>query len=559
MIKRLLNSRSKTVAFSAFLLAISSLLSRILGLLRDRLLASRFGAGAELDVYFAAFRIPDFVYTVLIIGGVTAAFLPMLSKYFNQNKKEGEWDKEVSDFVNNLLNSILVIVSFVCFILAVFTPWIVKLTVPGFSESQKEITVIITRIMFLSPVFFGMSAVFSGILQYFDKFLIYSLCPILYNLGIIAGILFFVPYFGVYGLAYGVILGAFLYFIIQIPPSIHSGFKYRWVFDFKHPGILSVFKLTVPRIIGTATEQMNWIILTAIASLLASGSIAIFTFSHNLFYFPVGLIGISFAVSSFPVFSKYLANGQKKEFLANFALTFRQVLFLIIPVSILLFLLRAQVVRLVLGAGQFDWRDTRLTAASLGVFCFGIAAISLVSLITKAFYAFHDTKTPLVVSVVSVASSVFFGFFFVYLMGFSNIFSNFLSDFLVLQNISNIEVIALPMAIALSSIIQMVLLLFFLYKRAGDFHTKEILVSFKKIAIAVIIMSFAAYFVRQFSGVPAFMQTFLGVLLQVFLTGVIGSAVYLISAWILKSPEIGTFKDSLVKQIKKSDYGTPAN
>ena len=559
MWKRLLNSKSKTVAFSAFLLAVSSLLSRILGLLRDRLLASKFGAGAELDTYFAAFRIPDFVYTVLIIGGVTAAFLPVLSKYFKENKKDNEWDKETTEFVNNLLNSILVFVSLVCFVLAVFTPWIVKLTVPGFSGSQREITIIITRIMFLSPILFGMSAVFSGILQYFDKFLIYSLCPILYNLGIIIGILFFVPYFGVYGLAYGVILGAFLYFVIQIPPTIHSGFKYKWFFDFKHPGIISIFKLTIPRIIGTATEQINWIVLTAIASLLTSGSIAIFTFSNNLFYFPIGLIGISFAVSSFPVFSKYLANGQKKEFLENFSLTFRQVLYLITPVAILLFLLRAQTVRLVLGSGQFDWRDTRLTAASLGVFCLGIAANSLVSLITKAFYAFHDTKTPLIVSIFTVASSVFFGFFFVFLMGFSNIFSNFMADFLILRDISNIEVIALPLAIALSSIIQMALLLFFLYKRVGDFHIKEILKSFAKIVIASILMFVVAYFVRQFSGVPAFMQTFLGVLLQVALTGIIGLAVYIAATLVLKSHEIGTFWDSLKKQIKKSDYGTPAN
>jgi putative peptidoglycan lipid II flippase len=558
MIRSILNSKSKTVAFSALLLAGSSLISRFLGLLRDRFLAGHFGAGRELDIYFAAFRIPDFVYVVLITGGITAAFLPIFSEYYQKESHKEKWSNEVTVFANNLLNAIFVSLIVICAVLAVFAPYVVKIVVPGFSSADKDLAINLTRLMFLSPILFGLSSIFSGILQYFDKFLIYSICPILYNIGIIIGILFFVPAFGIYGLAMGVILGAFLYLIIQIPPAMHSGFKYRPVFDFTHPGIRKIYRLTLPRLIGTATDQINLVVLTAIASILSSGSIAVFSFASNLQYLPVGIIGISFAVSSFPVFSKYLANGQKKEFFDNFSLSFRQVLYFIIPASMLLFLLRAQAVRLILGTGQFGWRDTRLTAAAVGLFCFGIVANSIIPLITKAFFASKDTKTPVVIAIISTCLNVSLCASFIFLLGFSNPFSNFVSGFLVLGGIEDIKIMALPMALSVASSLQLFLLLIFLYRKIGDFRFDKILKSFSKIMIASVLMFIIAYFVRQSSGGSVDMQTFSGVFIQTFLTSVIAIFIYLLLTLILKSPELGTFKNSIVSQIKKSDLGSSA-
>jgi len=344
--REMFRHRTKTVTFATALLAASSLLSRVLGLVRDRLLAGRFGAGAELDIYFSAFRIPDFVYAILIVGGITAAFLPVFSDYFKKqdgHKNDEEWSDQALEFVNNLLNSLLVFLVIVCGILVIAAPVIAKFIVPGFSPEHRALAVALTRIMFLSPILFGLASIFSGILQYFDKFLVYSLCPILYNLGIIFGIIFLVPVFGTYGLALGVVLGAFLYFGIQIPAIMTSGFRYRWLFNFWHPGIKRIFKLTLPRIIGTASDQINLLILTAIASTLVSGSITIFNFSNGLQYFPVAIVGLSFAISSFPVFSRFLANGQKKEFLNNFSLTFRQIIYFIIPTALILFILHIPV------------------------------------------------------------------------------------------------------------------------------------------------------------------------------------------------------------------------
>jgi len=550
MIKRILSSQTKTITFAAIILAFSSLISRILGLLRDRLLAGHFGAGEELDIYFAAFRIPDFVYGILIMGGITAAFLPVFSQYFEKEKK---WSSQTLEFTNNVLNCFLILLVLICAILAIFTPLIIKFIIPGFSLENRALTIALTRIMFLSPILFGLSSIFSGILHYFNRFLIYSLAPILYNLGIIFGILFLVPIFGVFGLAYGVILGAFLHLIIQIPAAWISGYQYRPVFNFNFPGIKKIFKLMVPRVIGSTAYHINLIVITAIASTLTVGSIAVFNFSNNLQYFPIGIIGISFAISSFPVFSRILANGKKEEFLEKFSSTFRQILFFIIPISFLMFLLRAQIVRLILGTGEFGWWETRLTAANLGIFCLGIFAGSLIPLLARAFFALHDTKTPVVIGISSMLVNVLLSFSFVFLLGYPNFFKDFFVFVLKLQDIESIRIIGLPLALSLAALFQLVFLLIFLYKKIGDFKIKEIIRSLGKILTASVIMTVFAYFVRQRFADSISAQYTWGIFWQTFFAALIGILIYFIIVLFLKSPEIKTIKSSLLKQFNGTD------
>jgi putative peptidoglycan lipid II flippase len=319
MISKILNSKTKTVAFAAFLLAVSGLISRILGLFRDRLIANRLGAGDLSDIYFAAFRVPDFVYGILVAGGITSIFLPILSEYFEKGSppaggRKDQWPEQALNLASNVLNCFLFLVVLICGILAILAPVIAKFIVPGFSEENRDLTVALTRIMFLSPVIFGVSSIFSVILHYFNKFLCYSLAPILYNLGIIFGILFFFPKFGVFGLGLGVILGACLHLLIQLPAAINSGFNYRFILNFKHPGIKNILKLMAPRIVGIAAYNLNLIAIVSIASLLVAGSVSVFSYANNLYYLPIGLVGIPFAISSFPLLSKFWASGKKEEF-----------------------------------------------------------------------------------------------------------------------------------------------------------------------------------------------------------------------------------------------------
>ncbi|PIR01970.1 MAG: murein biosynthesis integral membrane protein MurJ [Candidatus Nealsonbacteria bacterium CG_4_9_14_0_2_um_filter_37_38] len=542
MLDKIFNSQSKTVTFAAILLAGSAIISGLLGLIRDRLLAGKFGAGEALDVYFAAFRIPDFVYGILIMSGISAVFLPVFAEYFNKNKEKA-WE-----LTNNVLNCFLILLILLCGILAIFTPWLIKFVAPGFGGEQKALMISLTRIMFLSPIFFGLSSVFSGILHYFNRFLVYSLAPILYNLGIIFGILFFVPLFGLRGLAYGVILGAFCHLAIQIPAARNSGYRYLPFFNFKYPGLVKIFKLMFPRTIGATAYHINLIVITAIASTLVVGSIAIFNFSNNLQNFPIGLIGSSFAIAAFPALSRAWANGQKEKFLENFSLVFRQILFLIIPISLLTFLLRAQIVRLILGTGQFGWIETRLTAACLGLFCFGIFAFTFIPFLARTFYSFQDTKTPVLIGITSMGLNIILCFFLVWLLSFPNVFNQFLISILKLQGIQNIQIIGLPLALLISGIFQFSLLLLFLRKKIGDIKLKEIWKSLQKILFAGILLIVFTYLTLHFVANFVNMQTYFGVLTQTILAGLMGIFIYILITFFLKSPEIKTIKSAIFGQ-----------
>lgn len=534
----LLNHQVKTVSIAALFLATSSLISKFLGVIRNWLLAKNFGAGPDLDVYFAAFKIPDFVYQILILGGISVAFLPLFSEYSAKNKKEA-WD-----FVANCLNIFMVLLILLCLVLFISAPLLVKLIAPGFDYQQAQKTIVLTRVMFLSPILFGLSSIFSGILQYFNRFLIYSLCPILYNLGIILGILFLAPRFGILGVALGVILGAFLHLAIQAPAIFSSGFRYKRIFNLGDARIKKVFMLMIPRTFGISAQQINLFVITAIASTLGVGAISIFNFANDIQYFPIGVVGISFAVAAFPALSKSWAQNQKEKFIENFSLVFRQILYLIIPISILIFVLRNQIIEVILRHGEFSAMAAQLTSASLALFCFSIFASTLIPLIFRAFFSFKDTKTPTIIAIASVVLNVVLSFLLTKaLVSPDNSwwgiqFNGFLRNVFTLDNVENISVLGLPLAVSVSSIFQLFLLTFFLKKKLIGFNIKEILISLTKIFIAVAVMLIVLY------NIPAPK----GAIWQLGIMGFIGFLVYTSTTLILDSPEVKSVKTFLSKK-----------
>jgi len=454
MFNKIFNSQTKTITRGALIIGASYFISAILGLIRDRLLAGRFGAGLELDVYFAAFRIPDFVYNILILGGLIVAFLPLFAEYFSRNKDE------VWQMANHVLNAFLIFLISISFIFFILTPWLIKWLFPGFGEEHYKLAIPLIRLLFLSPIFFGISNLLSGILQYFQRFFIYSLTPILYNLGIIFGILFLAPYFGIFGVGMGVVFGAFLHMAIQIPTAINCGFSYKFLLDFKYPALKRIFKLMVPRVFGVAAQQINLIVITAIASTITAGSIAIFSISNNFQSLPVGIIGASFAVAIFPALSRFFAENQKKEFLENFSSIFRQILFFVIPVSVLIFLLRTPIITFIYKTGKFTLSDVQLTSACLGIFALSIFAQSLIPLLARAFFSLQDTKTPTLITFWAVSLNIILCFSFVWLLKSPNIFSNSLIEFFSLFRNENTSLLGLPLAFSISAIFQFILLYF---------------------------------------------------------------------------------------------------
>jgi len=540
MLKKILNAETKSIAFASFILGIATLTSAVLGLFRDRLLAGRFGIGDDLDVYYAAFRIPDFVAMVFIMGAISAAVIPVFSEYFVKSKEQA-WK-----FASNLINLFLLTLTVICIFLVIFTPQLVFLIAPGFKGEKRELLISVTRIMFLSPILLGTSNVISGILQIFQRFIATALAPIFYNFGIIFGILYFAPKFGIKGLAFGVVLGGFMHLLIQLPAFIVSGFKLKPLFNISDAGFLKVIKLMVPRSLGLAASQINLTVITAIASTLSSGSIAIFNLANNLASLLVGLTVIPFSTAAFPKLSMAYANKENDRFIKIFSSVVRQIFFLVIPLSLLFYILRAQIVRITLGTGRFGWSDTRLTAACLGIFSLAIFAQGLSLLLSKTFYSVYDTKTPALLSFITVGITIFLGFFLIWILKFQNVFSDLIRDVLRLKDVNDITVVGLPLAFSISAVCQAALLLFFLKRKVTILGFSEIRQSLNKVLLSSLFLVFFAYLIRTIVANFVNMRTFAGVFIQTISTGIIGLLAYVVSALFLKSAEIKSIEKLLL-------------
>lgn len=520
MIKKIFSSQSKTITGAAMILGVASFASRFIGVIRDRLFAHYFGAGDILDAYYAAFRIPDFVYNLLIAGALTAGFIPVFLDVWRSDR-DYAWR-----ITNGILNTVALTMAVTAAGLWLFAPTIIKYTVPGFTAEKLADTVLLTRIMLFSPFILGVSAVVSGVLHSFKNFLVFSFSPILYNLGIILGVIFLTPILGIGGLAWGVVLGAILHLLIQLPALFQYGFRYRNIFLWSDPLVRKIGKLIIPRTLGLATQQINILVTTTIASTLVAGSIAIFNFANNLQYFAVGIIGHSFSLAAFPTFSRYIAENKKEEMIDSFALATRQILFLIIPVSVLFLFLRAQIIRVALGTGKFDWTATALTADTLAYFTISLFAQCLILLIARAYYAVHDTWTPFIFSLLAVVINIALA--------------------MTLKNSLGVKGLALAYSIAM--IMEIVLLWLFLKRKLGNLREGKILVSLAKISLATIIMAAATQYLKNPLADLVDMTKFWGILTQGAISGATGLLIYGLMCYLLKVEEMLIFIQSFKRR-----------
>lgn len=515
-----LNHRARNTTSAAFILAATTLLSKLLGLLKIRIFTSLFTTD-QLDIYFAAFRIPDLLYNILILGGISSCFIPIFAQYWQKSKEEA-WR-----FCNNVFSIFFLILVVLSLILGIFTPLLMKVVAPGFKGEKMDLVILLTRIMFLSPILLGISNIFGSLLQYFSRFLVYSLAPVMYNLGIIFGALFLGPKIGIVGLAFGVVFGALLHLLIQLPSVILVGFRFKPVFDFFHRGLRKLLKMMVPRTIGLFAQQVNLIIITALASTLLAGSISIFNIANDIQFIPISLFGISFAVAAFPSLSRSFFNGQRERFVQKFASTFSQILFFTVPLSVLFFILRAQLVRIIAGTQLFSWQDTRLTAGCLGLFSLSIFAQSLIPLLSRAFYSFQDTKTPVKISIASIILNIFLAFVLVSIFANNGIVSSFFQSFLKLEELSDISVVSLPLAFSLSSVFNFVWLFFALEKRLQVDLKRILRDSFLRISLLSVFSGFVCYGLLYLFAPIFKLNTLLGVSLQAGISGGVALIFYL--------------------------------
>lgn len=511
------NSQERQLLSHATVIAVFSVLSKILGLLRDRFLASQFGPGWTLDAYYAAFRIPDFIFNLIVLGTVSAAFVPVFLNYVSKKRTE-----EAFAMANTMLNAIMVALVILATAAAIFARPLMRVIAPGFNDPEIfELAVTYMRWMLISPVIFGVSSVMSGILNAYRRFVAYSLAPVFYNLGIILGIIFFIPIFGPIALAWGVVFGAALHLLTQIPSVIKVGYHWRPEMRLRSEGFSKVVKLMIPRMIGFSALQLSLFVTIAIATTLGQGSASVYNLALNLQFFPVTIFGVSLATAVFPVLALSSSREDLDDFREHFSLAFRKILFFIIPVSVLMLLLRAQIVRVLFGSGAFDWEATIRTLNALGYFTLSLFAQALLPLLTRTFYALQNTRTPVIVGVISMVLNIGLSF--------------------VLGHLYGVSGLALSFSIA-NGFNALVLLLILRYQ-VGNLDDQRIVTSATQTLFSSLLGGVATYgglyFFAYLLNMSSFStSTYIGIFLQAALSGIIGLAVFLIVMYLLKSEEL---------------------
>jgi len=543
MFKRLFRQQINSITVAASLVALSSLASRFLGVIRDRILAGQFGAGTSLDIYYAAFRIPDLIFNLIVLGALSAGFVPIFTSLIKDfscehkiNCDPSGKNKDSWDLANNVLNLLLVGLIILSAIGIIFAPLLTRLITPGFGPEEQATTTALTRIMFLSPLFLGISGILGGILQSFKRFFVYSLAPIFYNIGIIIGALYFIQWWGLYGLAWGVVLGAFLHMAVQIPSVYHLGFRYKLKIVWREANTWKIGRMMIPRTLSLAISQVNLVVITIIASSLSSGSLSIFNLANNLQSFPIGIFGISFAIAAFPALSESAFD--KEKLTANFSSTMRQILFFIVPATVLIIALRAQIIRVVLGTGQFNWQDTISTMNTLGFFALSLFAQATMPLLIRVFYARHNSSTPFYLGLFTIILNIGLSFFLGARMG----------------------VAGLALAFSIANILNFILLWAWLHFTIGNLDISNILVSVLKFTASAIAAGLAAQIMKVVVWPFIDMTKFSGVFIQLIASAGVGILAYALFCYLFKSEELFGFLASLrnrwpFKKVKIDDQG----
>ncbi len=556
MVKKLftfLNKEFHGVNEAALLLGAFTLLSQILGLVRDRLLAHYVGAGVNLDIYYAAFRIPDFLY----VSVASLASITVLMPFVVDHLKGGESKKQAQKFLNSIFSAFMLCMLVVSIVVYVFMPEIARFIAPGFNGYSYEMLVETSRIMLLSPILIGFSNLIGTITQLYKKFFIFSLSPVFYNVGIILGIIFFYPSFGTVGLAYGVILGAFLHLAVQIPTVSSHNLLPRLTSKIAWKEVFIVIRTSIPRTLALSFNSIVFIIFISIASKLSVGSISLFTFSFNLQSVPLGIIGISYSVAAFPILVRAYAKKDMENFRISVIGGIQQIIFWSLPVTALFIVLRAQVVRVILGTSTFSWEQTKLTAASVALFIISLVAQSIVLLLVRAYYASGNTKKPLWINLFSSVLIVILGYIILNLFYTMPVLRHTIEDLLRVSDVQGTEMLALPFAYALGSLINVALLWhsvrkdFFVGMKTGISRTV-----FQSLC-ATFTIGVVSYFALGIFDDVFSLSTFWGVLLQGFFAGISGIIAGVVVLQSMKNKEYIAIRDAMSHKFWKRAISIP--
>ncbi|MEO8288941.1 MAG: murein biosynthesis integral membrane protein MurJ [Chloroflexota bacterium] len=506
------------------------IISRILGLVREAVIAGQFGASDQIDAYKAAFNIPDTLFLLIIGGAVGSAFIPVFTSLLSKQHEREAWH-----LTSTLINASVVLLSVGGILLGFAAPLVVGTVLyPGGTAQQQEVIVNLTRIMLLSPLFLGLGGWAMGILNARQHFTLPALAPIFYNVAIIVSAIFLAPVMGVYGLAWGVVAGALLHFGVQVPGLLRAGMRYSMRLNLRDEGVGKVGKLILPRIMGQAAFQANIIVMSRIASFLVAGSLAAFNYAYMIMILPHGVFAMSLATVTFPTMSAQFAEGKLDAMRNTLARAVKVLIFLTVPSAVGMFLLRSELVASLFQLKAFGVDDTQRVASVLGYFAFGLVSYAVVEVITRAFYALQDTATPVVVSVVTVLIN----------LGLATV--------LALGMGMNADGLALSLAITTS--LELVLLWVLLGRKLPGWRltSDNLLLSIGRSCAASLVMGLVLFFL-----LPALQLIFpsSGKLEAIVLLAsgiVVGAGVYLIVARLLGSEEVEQATGLLLRRFRRA-------
>ncbi len=524
---KFLNKTQNTILAAAFVLSVASGVNAILGFVKGRLLATFFGDSSELAVFYTADRIPDLIYSVLVVGALSTIFIPVFTTMYKKDKDKA-W--ETASSMVNITLGFFAFLSLATFILA---PTIMRLLSVGkFSEQEILLGASLMRIMMTAQLLLVASSFLTSILQSFKYFLLPALAPIVYNLGFIGGTIYLAGSFGIYGPAIGVVIGAVLHLLIQIPMISKVKINYTpFKLAFHKNGTTEIFRLMPSRIGSVLINSLISTINNSLAILISTSAVVHLKFANQLQFFPVHLFGFSIAHASLPTLSEEGDDLSLTKFKSTFITSFHQMMYLVIPVSVILLILRVPVVRIVYGASTFPWEATVKTSYALAFFSLSIFAQSGVYLITRAFYALKDTNTPVKVSTLTLFLNILLSLVFV--------------EYLKLG------VWSIAFSFSLTTIITFVMLLFLLNSKVGGLNWQELLLPITKISYSALFMGIGLYLPLKLLDKFVFDTTrVVPLLMLTMVASLIGTATYLFFTWIFKVREIELF----YKVIRKINF-----
>ena len=513
-----------SLARSAGIVAGAFVVSRMLGLVREVVLARQFGTSEALGAYISAFRIPDLLFLVIMAGAFGSAFIPVFSGLLGEGEEQQAW--KLASVVLNLSTLAALVTSGLAWLAA---PELVRLVVaPDASPEIQQLTVECMRLLLLSPIFLGFGIAAKGILEGQDLFTLPALAPVLYNTATILGAIFLGPRIGVLGVAAGVVAGAVGFLLVQVPGLIRSGMRYSPSFDLRTPGVGEVARLLGPRLIGQAAFQINFIAVTNLAWRTGEQSVSAINYAWQLLMLPHGVLALSVSTVILPTLSRLWQQGDRAGFRTTLGGALRPLVFLSLPASVVLFVFRTAIVQTLFQTGAFSSQSTALVAAPLGFLAAGLVSYAVVEAMTRAFYAMHDTRTPVLVGVAIVVANLGIGLALLDRMGY----------------------LALALALSLSTTIEAVVLGAVLWRRLGSL-ARGTVVWLGRVLVATAILGVACVLIETPLTVittPGSAPRVLQLVLFLAALSVVG-LVYLAAAWMLDIPELSTSLSQIFRRI----------